>query len=199
MRRLAVSFVVLSAAIAIAFAETETDPLLEKARAKAMPVAKQLVQTLEGRLTQAMQEDGPVAAIKVCKDQAVELTETVREATDISYLKRVGVRIRNSDNHPDPYEKRALQYFLSSQSASGAVPEDWVDKVKLPDGTTQVRYYRAIVTQARCLLCHGPEELMPEMVRTAIDQRYPKDAARGFNAGDLRGLLVVGMEPEAVE
>ncbi|MEX0323741.1 MAG: DUF3365 domain-containing protein [Puniceicoccaceae bacterium] len=189
-------FVILPLAV---MAGAGTDSQLEKARAKAMPVIKNLVETLEGRLVKAMQEEGPVAAISVCQDQALELTAAVRKEKEIDYLKRVGVRIRNNENQPDPSEQRALDYFLKQQSSTGSLPQDWVDTVELDNGTTQIRYYRAIVTQARCLLCHGPEEMMPDMIRNAIDERYPNDAARGFKEGDLRGLLVVGLDPETLE
>ena len=46
---------------------------------------------------------------------------------------------------------------------------------------------RPIGTAPLCLTCHGPA-LAPE-VREALAAKYPKDAARGFREGDLRGLL----------
>lgn len=175
--------------------EEASEPLLEQARERALPVAKELMKTLEGRLMEAMGEGGPVAAIGVCQEQALALTETVRTEADIAYLKRVGVRLRNPDNAPDAAEKRALEHFLSKGGAKGDYPADWVDTVELPDGTEQIRYYKAISMQARCLTCHGPEAMMPEVIREAIDARYPADEARGFEQGDLRGLLVFGLEP----
>lgn len=178
---------------------SEEEPLLERARATGLPVAKALMGTLEGRLREAMGEGGPVAAIEVCRDQALKLTETVRAEKEIAYLKRVGVRLRNPENAADPAEKRALEHFLMRGGQAGQFPADWVDRVALPDGSEQIRYYKAIPMQARCLPCHGPADKMPERIRTAIDKRYPNDKARGFEEGELRGLLVVGLEPEAVQ
>jgi hypothetical protein len=171
------------------------DPALEQARARALPVAQELMKTLEGRLMEAMGEGGPVAAIGVCREQAQALTETVRKEADIAYLKRVGVRIRNPENAPDAAEKRALDHFLNNGGGKGEYPSDWIDTIELPDGTEQIRYYKAIPTQARCLTCHGTEDNMPGVIREAIDARYPDDQARGFVQGDLRGLLVFGLEP----
>ncbi|MGC9452399.1 MAG: Tll0287-like domain-containing protein [Oceanipulchritudo sp.] len=173
--------------------------LLERSREAALPVAKELMQTLEGRLQSAMTAGGPPEAIRVCQEQAGVLTGKVRENKEITYLKRVGVRIRNPENAPDAAEKRALAHFLENGAQEGQFPMEWVDRIALPDGSEQVRYYRAIPMQARCLLCHGPEESMPESVLHALKKRYPEDAARGFGAGELRGLLVVGLDPDKLE
>lgn len=171
------------------------DSLLESARSQALPVAKALTEALERRLVEAMGQGGPVAAIEVCQEQALILTETVREEKDILSLKRVGVRVRNPANAPDAAEQRALQHFLQKGGQKGQFPGDWVDSVTRPDGSMEIRYYKAIAMQARCLACHGPEETIPELIRSALDERYPSDQARGFQEGDLRGLLVVGLEP----
>lgn len=173
-------------------------PSLDEVRAITLPVAKALMGTLEGRLVEAMGKGGPVAAINVCQEQALALTEMVRQEKEIAYLKRVGVRIRNPENAPGPAERRALDHFLRNGGKEGAYPSDWVDTVKLPDGSEQIRYYKAISTQGRCLACHGPEAQMPAAIREAIDARYPDDGARGFQQGELRGLLVVGLEAEAL-
>jgi hypothetical protein len=175
------------------------EQVLEQARARALPVAQELMQTLEARLMEAMGEGGPVAAIGVCREQAQALTETFRKDKEIAYLKRVGVRIRNPENAPDAAEKRALEHFLRNGGGKDAYPADWVDTVSLPDGSEQLRYYKAIPMQARCLPCHGPEDMMPKVIRDAIEERYPDDQARGFETGDLRGLLVFGFKPKLLE
>ena len=172
--------------------------LLEKARDRALPVVRTLARNLEGRLKEAMSEGGPTAAIKVCKEQALVLTRTVQEEHGIEYLKRIGIRIRNPQNEPDPAEQRALDYFLEKEGKNGSYPEEWVDLVQV-GGRKQVRYYRSIPLQARCLPCHGPEERMPASIRSVIDRLYPEDEARGFEQGDLRGLMVVGLDIESVK
>jgi len=175
------------------------EPSLEAVRPIALPVAKTLMGTLEGRLLEAMAKGGPVAAISVCEEEALALTEAVRTRKEIAYLKRVGVRVRNPANAADPAEARALEHFLRNGGGEGAYPSDWVDTVLLPDGSEQIRYYKAIPTQARCLACHGPEGQMPAAIRGAIDERYPADRARGFEEGELRGLLVIGLEAGAIK
>jgi hypothetical protein len=37
---------------------------------------------------------------------------------------------------------------------------------------------------------------MPPNLRSMIDKLYPDDAARGFELGELRGLMVVGLQTE---
>lgn len=176
------------------------DPiLLERARERALPVVENLMQTLEGRLRQAMSEGGPEAAIKVCQDQAITLTQAVREEHGIEYLKRVGIRVRNPENAPDPAEKRALKYFLKIDGKAGGFPLDWVDVVRGDPGHQQVRYYRSISMLGRCLPCHGPADSMPDQIRKVIDKQYPNDAARDFEIGDLRGLMVVGLKPDLLK
>lgn len=173
--------------------------LAEEARAAGKPVASELVSTLEGRLQAAMQSGGPEGGITVCAEEAQVLTEQVRMDSAIRYLKRVGVRIRNPENKPDRWEEAALEHFLADGGGAGSYPVDWVQRVEDEAGDTgEIRYYRAIPMQARCLMCHGAAEDIPESVRTVLDERYPGDRARGFEEGELRGLLVIGFDEEAL-
>lgn len=168
----------------------------ERVRELAQPVAGELVKTLEGRLKTAMKSGGPPAAIRVCAEEAQQLTRAVEREAAIAYLKRVGVRIRNQENAPDQWEAAALDFFTRGGTTAGGYPADYVQEVTGPDGLRQIRYYKAIPTQARCLLCHGGADNIPASVRSVLDAQYPEDRARGFAEGDLRGLLVVGLDPE---
>lgn len=55
------------------------------------------------------------------------------------------------------------------------------------DGGDGWRVYRRIDVRAQCLKCHGDKASRP----TFIKEKYPKDSAHGFAAGDLRGIYSV--------
>lgn len=168
--------------------------LLEEIRPVALPAVTQLVDSLSGRLMEAMQAGGPAEAISVCRDEAMVLTEKARAASEVAYLKRVGVRLRNPANAPDPHEREALEVFSANGTAKGQYPMEWAQKVALKDGSQQLRYYRAIPLQPQCVACHGPKDQVPESISKSLETFYPGDAATGFKQGDLRGLIVVGIE-----
>ena len=48
---------------------------------------------------------------------------------------------------------------------------------------------KAIPTAAMCLTCHGSD--LASDVEGKLDELYPKDAARGFSVGDLRGAFTL--------
>jgi hypothetical protein len=173
--------------------------MLEAVRPVAAPVAGKLMEALSGRLMEAMGTGGPKAAISVCRDEAMVLSEAVRREKGIPHLKRVGVRVRNPENAPDPHEAAALAHFTRKGVEEGQYPAEWVQRVTLSDGQEQLRYYRAIPLQARCVGCHGPKDQIPGIIRDVLAEAYPEDAATGFEPGQLRGLMVVGLDPETIE
>ncbi|HKJ90009.1 MAG TPA: DUF3365 domain-containing protein [Oceanipulchritudo sp.] len=176
--------------------EDPSPELLESTRDRAAPVARALMESLEGRLKQALGKGGPIEAIEVCQLEALPLTKSVRDRKEVTHLKRVGVRLRNPANAPDEHEAEALAFFTQNGIEAGQFPEEHVQEITTQKGATEVRYYRAITLQACCVACHGPAEQMPAPIREALQQRYPDDAATGFTPGQLRGLMVVGLTPE---
>ncbi|MFO7726587.1 MAG: DUF3365 domain-containing protein [Oceanipulchritudo sp.] len=169
--------------------------LLEKTRARAAPVARALMESLESRLKQALGKGGPINAIEVCQLEALPITRDIRDRKEVTHLKRVGVRLRNPANAPDRHEAEALAYFTQNGVEAGQFPKEYAQEITTSDGRTEQRYYRAIPLQARCVACHGPKEQMPAPIREALQQRYPDDEATGFTPGQLRGLMVVGLTP----
>lgn len=53
----------------------------------------------------------------------------------------------------------------------------------------KVHYYKPILIQPMCLSCHGTagKEIASELL-LVLDSLYPGDKARGYKAGDLRGM-----------
>ena len=150
---------------------------------------------LQANLLSAMQEGGPVHAVDFCAGRALTLTDSVaRGLGDGISLKRVSNRHRNPVNAPDAGEVKALRHFELAFEESGSFPEDWVQRT--PAG--EFRYYRPLIIASPCLTCHGnPDEMDPAVVE-AIRQKYPEDEATGYESGDLRGLIRVGISADRI-
>ena len=154
----------------------------------AAPVASDLLRTLVGSLTGAMEEGGPLAAIDFCSGEAIPLTLQVQEGLDEGLeLKRTSFRYRNPLNAPDQAEEEALLHFEDALAAGESSPATYVQRVS-PD---EYRFYRALYLGEVCLQCHGDPDSMDAAVLSAIRERYPGDLAVGYEAGDFRGVVRV--------
>ncbi|MGF2414867.1 MAG: Tll0287-like domain-containing protein, partial [Ferruginibacter sp.] len=53
----------------------------------------------------------------------------------------------------------------------------------------EVHYYKPIIMQPMCLSCHGTTEKdIAKELLPVIDSLYPADKAKGYKAGELRGM-----------
>jgi outer membrane PBP1 activator LpoA protein len=155
---------------------------VEQAEAAALA----LMQTLGGRLTAAVAEEGAAHAIDFCSTVAVPLTDSVAAAHGVA-MQRVTMRTRNPANTPDAVDRAALLHFEEALEAGGQQSQSHV--VRGTDG--RLRYYRPLVTAPLCVQCHGPVDgLAPEVAR-ALQSRYPDDQATGYDVNELRGVIRV--------
>ncbi|MEA5445606.1 DUF3365 domain-containing protein [Gammaproteobacteria bacterium AB-CW1] len=187
---LVVSGVSLLAVTQLAQAGLEDEDRV-RLEADAHAVTVELFETLAGRLQEAMQEDGPVAAISVCRDDApaIKTRLSLEKGWQVS---RVGTRVRNPLlGTPDAWEREVLDEFERQRADGKAVPELNHSEVVSEGDQRYFRYMRGIGVQGNCLLCHGTDEQIPEPVRDVLDDRYPHDAAWGYEVGDLRGAFTV--------
>jgi hypothetical protein len=162
----------------------------------ARPAAAELLRTLVGRLTSALEEEGPLGALEVCSQEAIPLTREVQAGFEPSIsLKRTSFRYRNPANAPDEGEEAALLFFERAiQDGSGAPPH-MVQRYS----EEEMRYYQPLFTGEMCLGCHGdPASLDPDVVQ-ALSDRYPRDLATGYEAGDFRGVVRVSMPASVLE
>jgi hypothetical protein len=158
----------------------EADSKLDQSR----QLALELQRALGAVLMSAMRNDGPLAAIAVCHEQAPAIAERVSLPTD-AQVSRTALRVRNAANQPTPEQRLILEQMLAQlQQDPTTAPESWQTN---QDGSHQ--YMKAIVMQPQCMACHG-HSVKPEVL-AAIQQRYPHDQATGFKVGDLRGAFVV--------
>jgi len=139
---------------------------------------KPFKQQLMGALQAGMQQ-GPAAAIDVCRLQAPEIAESL--SRDGVALGRTSHRLRNPANAGPAWATRELEAYLDKAEAGRP------RTVALGEGRTG--YVEPIVTQPLCLACHGAN-LAPE-IEAALRTQYPQDRATGFEAGELRGIFWV--------
>jgi hypothetical protein len=142
-------------------------------------------------LTRELARGGPNAAIAVCADSAQARTAEHQRA-GIS-VRRVGTRVRNPLNAPDPLET-ALLAALQHDLTAGRLPADTLVVETLGGGHTRLRYLRPVRIQEACLTCHGTTADIPASVQAILAERYPGDQATGYVVGDLRGAVSVKLD-----
>jgi len=166
-------------------AETGRDANLEEAQG----IIEAFASGLKAELQAALNAGGPTNAIRVCKERAPAIAAdySARTGWDVG---RTSLRLRNpAANAPDAWEKQVLLKFEERKSGGEDVETMAFAEVTQADGEKRFRYMQAIPTGALCLVCHG-EALVPA-VGTALDKAYPKDQARGFSLGDIRGAFTL--------
>jgi hypothetical protein len=161
----------------------------------AEPAAAELMRTLVGRLTGALEEGGPAHAVEFCSIEAIPLTRTTQAGLEGGLeLKRTSFRYRNPANAPDQAEEAALRFFEEAMRTQGSVPSSYVQRVS----GNELRYYKPLMVGEFCLQCHGRPEAMAEDVKQALANRYPGDLATGYEAGQLRGVIRVSVPADRV-
>lgn len=178
--------VALLVEVPVAFAAPPAD-LVAAAAAR----ADTLQSELSTRLQAALAAGGPVTAIEVCKVEAPAIA--ARLSTDGWQVRRVGTRVRNpATGTPDAWERAGLERF-ARELAGGAQPAS-LSIATLDEsapGGARLRWMRPIVAAPLCLTCHGAATSQPPELRAALRQAYPRDAATGYAAGELRGAFSV--------
>ena len=139
-----------------------------------MPLKKNLKQAL-----MAGMQEGPVHAIKACKDQAPEITNAL--AVQGIQIGRTSHRLRNPDNTAPEWADIALKTYLNDET-------DRAPRV-VSLANNREGYIEAITIKPLCLACHG-SNLAPD-VAEQIQAMYPEDEATGFELDDLRGVYWV--------
>ncbi|WP_168567070.1 Tll0287-like domain-containing protein [Crateriforma spongiae] len=156
----------------------EKMPSMRDERFAAAVAAKDdLFQTLSGRLMEVMQTEGPVAAIRVCSEDAPKIAQTVADEHGVE-IGRTSWKLRNPNNAPRDW----VQPFVDEKV-------DLPQTVALEDGRLGVTF--PIRLDVKCLMCHGGPDDMLDSVKPELAKRYPDDQATGFKAGDLRGMFWV--------
>ena len=162
--------------------------LLAETRKTALPVLPKVV----GAMQTAVQEQGPVAAIAVCKEKAPQLLQEMRTQTGWE-IRRVSLKTRNATTGtPDVWEARQLADF-NIRAANGARPEtlEVGEIVTGADGKRSYRYMKALPAVEICQTCHGAADALSGDLQAALARDYPQDRATGSTTGQIRGALTV--------
>jgi len=160
------------------------------------PAAAELLRTLVGRLTEALEEGGTAHAVEFCSVDAIPLTRMAEAGLEGGLgLKRTSFRYRNSENAPDPGDEAALRYFEEALLREGTAPSHYVQRAS----EAEYRYYQPLFVGQMCLQCHGDPVEMDAQVRQVLQTRYPGDLATGYEVGQLRGAVRVTVPVENVE
>lgn len=155
-------------------------------------IASDLVNQLGQKLKGALSNEGPLAAVSVCKEAAPAIASQL-SAQHGAQVTRVGTRVRNPRmGVPNDWQKDALAEF-EARLEKGEKPTDieYWRVVERSDGKRELHYAKAIVTQQLCVTCHGKPEDIPTPLLEKIRAEYPQDQATGYSVGKLRGAVVV--------
>lgn len=182
--------VVAAGALALSGCGKEAQEAVTDAEVSAADAAATLLgQRLKSRLLTAMADGGPPAAIAVCAEEAGVIAAQVSEETGYQ-VGRTSLRVRNSANAPDDWERDRLLKFIDALE-DGVAPGSLsaAEMVTGEDGQEMFRYARPIMLEAPCTTCHGTA--VDPALRERIVALYPDDAATGFEVGEIRGMFTV--------
>jgi uncharacterized protein DUF3365 len=157
----------------------------------AVKVTGALLEELGEAMTREMTKGGPMEAIKVCAELAPEIAHRLSQESGWR-VTRVGTRVRNPLlGMPDAWEQRVLEGF-AVRTAKGKTFADMSHGEVVSESERQYyRFMKPIPIQPKWALCHGPVETMSESIKATLKERYPFDAATGYQVGDLRGAVSI--------
>jgi len=170
------------------YAQAQDDELLKQSRNLSLSMLKEL----GGKLQSAMAEAGAINAIGVCNLEAPVIANRVSTDNQVK-VSRVGTRTRNPImGVPNAWQTKALAQFETGL-ARGDKPADmeFSETVSKPDGGKEFHYAKPILMQPMCLSCHGNSEQISAEVKAKLSELYPNDKAIDYQAGQLRGAVVL--------
>jgi len=154
-------------------------------------VTQQFVKQLGSHLKKEMKTNGPVAAIKVCKDVAPKIANDL-SLTNGWRVTRVSTKPRNALlGTPDLWERETLVSFESRADKGELYKEMSKAEVINEAGKSYFRFMKPLAMKPVCLNCHGSDKQIPPAVKAQLDDVYPFDQARGYKKGDLRGAISI--------
>jgi len=151
---------------------------------RAEAAAAELGKRLKSRLMETIGSEGPVAAIRVCSEEAPEIARQVSADSSLT-VSRTSLKVRNPDNAANARERAVLELWRNK--VEGGTPASALEP--FASDSDDFLWMKPIIAEPPCLMCHGSD--VPEAVADAIAERYPRDRATGYSAGDLRGAFVV--------
>ena len=149
-------------------------------------------------LMKSLKSHGPVESLAFCNMEAQGITDSLSKNLNVK-LRRTSLKVRNSQNEPNEYEKQLLEAYQYNFD-NGIKLEDNIQK--LP-GEHLLYTKPILIGSPKCLNCHGSREEISAEVLTKLKEFYPLDSATGYAGGDFRGMwsitfaqkdVILGME-----
>jgi hypothetical protein len=149
-------------------------------------IVKEFASQLGGELQREMKENGPVAAIKVCRNVAPAIASEASRKNGWN-VGRKSLKTRNAAlGMPDAWEQKVLADFEKRMEKENPANMEFAEVVTEPQGKF-FRYMKAIPVQDVCLKCHGTDDTIAPNVKDALKAEYPHDKATGYTLGQIRG------------
>ena len=161
---------------------------LDERVAESRQITQRFGGQLKAELKSALADGGPLKAISVCNTQAPAIAKNLANESQ-SQVRRTSLKVRNPGNVPDEWERAVLTRFELQKSQGTDVRTLEFYEVTNTGGTPLFRYMKAIPTGQLCTTCHGAN-IAPSVERK-VAELYPKDQARGFAVGDIRGAFSI--------
>jgi len=152
-------------------------------RQVAATAAADLGAVLKELLGEELRRGGPETAARLCSESAQVVTEDFARERGVE-IRRVSQRYRNQRNQPDEWESAVLKRWAAAK------PAEYTETVT-DNGKRYLRYMKPILMEQACLACHGVRESLQPEVAAVLNERYPRDKATGYKAGELRGAFSV--------
>ncbi len=189
MKKITLSVILSSLILSpvIASAQESQEQMVQESR----QIIQKFAKNLKGELKAAMKAGGPVNAIKVCNEKAMDITLDASKTSGVE-LSRTSLRIRNPLNKPEAWEKAVLLDFDKRKNNGESPKKMEFSEIVNVNGKKQFRYMKAMGVAQPCLHCHG-EKVLPA-VTEKLSQLYPDDKATGYKKGDIRGAIVLTRE-----
>ncbi|RHX85390.1 Tll0287-like domain-containing protein [Leptospira stimsonii] len=139
---------------------------------------------LQKNLQTAIQKQGVVAALEVCKTISPQKEEEIKQEFPAIKIRRVSEKPRNPNHKPEEWEARIFKEWAEAIQ-TGMPPYTVI--LSEPSG---IKILKPIVLEnPTCLKCHGgPKDISPGVAKK-IAELYPNDQATGYKLGDLRGAF----------
>jgi len=167
-------------------ASENTDNTQMKIKQEGIQYIKMLGGTLKSQLQTHMKADkSGLSAMGFCSARAEEITKEVNEKLPkYASVRRTALKIRNTNNKPDPLDIEIMKEYEKSIENNTFKPND----IKMVKDAETTRVYKPLVTEGACLKCHGSN--VQKEIQEVIAANYPQDQAVGFKEGSLRGVIV---------
>lgn len=164
------------------------EDLSYKERGQQLAMATKSV--LGKNLLYAIQHKGTAGALEFCNTKAYPLTDSMAMVLE-AHIRRVSDQPRNPENAADEDQQTYIREAKAQIAATGKA-----EPRVLELNGKMVGYY-PIMTNQRCMQCHGKEleEVKAETLQE-IKRLYPDDQATGYGLNELRGIWVVEMDKE---